>query len=239
MSVSGWPLTGVPDLVCALGRAELVKQRTDAAPHGGDGALVGFAQQRFQLGKHHLDWVQVRAVGWKEQQMRPGLADGATHRHSLVAAQAVENDGVARPQRAGAAEWNRPRYAVFDLDDGQIAEWISPDQLRRDAGAVVEDDIDCAAALDDVVVRHDIAVVGDDEPGPAADRLEIAPAVGEPGEELLVDDGDDGRVDEAAGREPPSVIINRKEPSVLWTIIVIIVVILAVIGLLSVLRGRA
>jgi hypothetical protein len=43
----------------------------------------------------------------------------------------------------------------------------------------------------------------------------------------------------SAGREPPSVIINRKEPSVLWTIIVIIVVILAVIGLLSVLRGRA
>lgn len=31
--------------------------------------------------------------------MRPGLADGATRRHALVAAQVVENDDVARPQR--------------------------------------------------------------------------------------------------------------------------------------------
>jgi hypothetical protein len=42
-----------------------------------------------------------------------------------------------------------------------------------------------------------------------------------------------------AARGKPGGLLNRTgEPHMLWTIIVIIVVVLAVIGLLSVLRGR-
>ena len=86
------------NVVCAFGLTELVEQRSDAVPGGCDGSFVGFSEQGFQFGDDLLDWVQVRAVRWQEQQMCAGCANGPSHGQPFVAAQIVEHDDVAGPQ---------------------------------------------------------------------------------------------------------------------------------------------
>ena len=44
-------------------------------PDGCDGSFVSFSEQGFQFGEDLLDWVQVRAVRWQEQQMCAGRVD--------------------------------------------------------------------------------------------------------------------------------------------------------------------
>jgi len=68
-------------------------------PDGGDGAFVGASQQGLELGKHHLDRVEVGAVGRQEQQVRAGSTDGAAHGLALVTAEVVEHHDVAGLQR--------------------------------------------------------------------------------------------------------------------------------------------
>jgi len=89
----------MPEVVGAFGGRELFEHLADAMPDGGDGSLTGLAQQRLELGEHHLDGVQVWAVWRQEQQVRTSLADGAANRRAFVAAQIVENHDIARLQR--------------------------------------------------------------------------------------------------------------------------------------------
>ena len=70
-------------------------------PDGGDGSLVGFSQRGLALGEDLLDRVQVRAVGWQEEQMGTGPAYGAPDGLPFVAAEIVEHDDVAPAQRWG------------------------------------------------------------------------------------------------------------------------------------------
>ena len=70
-------------------------------PDGGDGSLVGFSQRGLALGEDLLDRVQVRAVGWQEEQMGTGPASGAPDGLPFVAAEIVEHDDVAPSQRWG------------------------------------------------------------------------------------------------------------------------------------------
>ena len=84
-------------------------------PDGGDGSFVGFAEQGLELGKHHLDRVQVRAVGWQEQQVRTGISYRPTHGNVFVAAQVVEHDDVARPQ-GWQKELRHPRQEQTAVD---------------------------------------------------------------------------------------------------------------------------
>ena len=86
----------------ALLRAEGVGQGSHASPRGFDGALVGFAKQGLELGKDHLDRVQIRAAGRQEQQMCPGLSDELAGRLALVAAEVVGNHDVA-----GSESWHK------------------------------------------------------------------------------------------------------------------------------------
>lgn len=68
-------------------------------PDGSDGALVSLAEQGLELGEHHLDRVQVGAVGRQEEQVSPRGTDGAADGDTLVAAQVVEHDDVTWLER--------------------------------------------------------------------------------------------------------------------------------------------
>ena len=85
----------MPYVACALGGGELVEQRADAVPDGMNGALVGLAQQSFELGEELLDRVEVWAVGRQEEPVGAGVSDCATHALPFVAAKIVEHDDVA------------------------------------------------------------------------------------------------------------------------------------------------
>jgi hypothetical protein len=88
----------VPEIVGTFGWAELLEQRSDAVPDGGDGPFVRLAEQGLEFGKDHLDRIEVRAVGRQEQQVCAGISYCPTHSNAFVAAQIVEHDDVARPQ---------------------------------------------------------------------------------------------------------------------------------------------
>jgi hypothetical protein len=77
----------------------VIEESADAMPDCGDGALVGFSQQRLELGEDHLDGIEVWTVGRQEQQVGAGRANGAPHGSTLVAAKVVEHDDIAGLQR--------------------------------------------------------------------------------------------------------------------------------------------
>ena len=69
------------------------------APHVFDRALLGVAHPVFDLGEGLLDRIEVRRVRRQEPQPRTGLADRPADGLALVAAEVVEDDEVAGPQR--------------------------------------------------------------------------------------------------------------------------------------------
>ena len=56
----------------------------------------GLSQQSLELGEHLLDRVEVGRVFGQEHEARPDGSDGLSHRLSLVGAEIVEDDDVAR-----------------------------------------------------------------------------------------------------------------------------------------------
>ena len=64
-----------------------------------DGALLGVAHPVLDLGEGLLDRIEVRRVRRQEPQPRPGLADRSADGLALVAAEVVEDDEVAGPER--------------------------------------------------------------------------------------------------------------------------------------------
>lgn len=53
----------------------------------------------FELGEGLLDGVQIRTVGWKEQQMRSDAPDGLAHSLAFVAAEVVHDHDIAGLER--------------------------------------------------------------------------------------------------------------------------------------------
>ena len=88
----------VREVVGTFGWAEVMEECSDAVPDGGDGSFVGFTEQGLELGKDHLDRVQVGAVRRQEQQVCTGISYGPARGNAFVAAQVVEHDDIARPQ---------------------------------------------------------------------------------------------------------------------------------------------
>lgn len=74
---------------------EVIEQGSDAAPRCFDCSLLGFSDECFELGKHHLDGIEVRAVWGQEQKARTDVADGLACLLALMTSQIVENDDVA------------------------------------------------------------------------------------------------------------------------------------------------
>lgn len=81
--------------ICAalLGR-ECVQQFSDPSPCGFDGSFLGFSDEGFEFGEHHLDGIEIGAIRRQEEQMGPGLADGLAGGLSFVASQIIEDNDV-------------------------------------------------------------------------------------------------------------------------------------------------
>lgn len=79
----------------AFFRGESVEEFADLSPGGLDGSLICLSDQCLELGEHHFDRVEVGTVGWEEQEVGPGLANGSAGGLSFVTAEVVENDHVA------------------------------------------------------------------------------------------------------------------------------------------------
>lgn len=84
----------------------------------------GFSHEMLELGKDLLDGVQVRAVGWQEQEPCADVADCATDGGSFVAAQVVHDHNIASRER-----WDE---ALLDI----IEEAIAIDRLIQHTGRV-------------------------------------------------------------------------------------------------------
>ena len=83
---------------------------------------------------------------------------------------ADDKDGLARFRRVRLAEAGDIVGRVGKSQHREIAAGIGCDDLHGDLGAGTLD-LHLAAALDDVVVRDDVADMADDEPRAAARRL--------------------------------------------------------------------
>ena len=70
------------------------------------------------------------------------------------------------PERKG-----RQALLHVDLEQGEVGGRIPADELGRVLFLVVDPDLDLVGAVDDVVVRDDVAVFRDDESGAALDLL--------------------------------------------------------------------
>jgi hypothetical protein len=68
----------------------------DGLGDGVKGSGSGFSQERFELGEHLLDGIEVGRVFWQEDEPGSGGSDRLSHRLSFVRAEIVENDDVAR-----------------------------------------------------------------------------------------------------------------------------------------------
>jgi len=117
---------------------ESVDEFADARPDGVDGALVGFAQQRFQFGEDLLDRIEVGAVGRQEHESGAGAPDRGANRPALVAAQIVHDDDVAGRERGDQhlLDIGQERRAVDrSVDDARRGQAVGAQRRQKGRGA--------------------------------------------------------------------------------------------------------
>jgi hypothetical protein len=96
-------------------RCEAIEQGADALPGCFDSSLGGFSEQRFQLGEHLLDGIEIGTIGRQEEKVRAGRTDGPAHGVALVAAEIVHDDDVAGLER-GHQELLDIGFEAFAVD---------------------------------------------------------------------------------------------------------------------------
>jgi hypothetical protein len=87
------------DVVGAFLRCEAIEQGADALPGCFYSSLRSFSEQRFQLGEHLLDGIEIGTIRRQEEKVRADSADGPAHGVALVAAEIVHDDDVAGLER--------------------------------------------------------------------------------------------------------------------------------------------
>src|ERR1700729_1050316 len=92
----GRSISCVGEVICAFCRGEAVEQGADGSPGLVDCSGVGLAQQGLHFGEGLLDWIEVRRVGGQEEEFGFGRADGGANCATLMAAEVVHDDNVAR-----------------------------------------------------------------------------------------------------------------------------------------------
>src|SRR5690606_17635397 len=114
-------------------------------------------------GRVDRDEVVIRAGADVAAPRRPGAGRYRTTEAERVA---DGNHPVADANRLIVCECDIGEVAVFiDLQNGEIRSRVGADQLRVQFGAVVHDDHEGGATLDDVIVGYEIAVFGNEEAG--------------------------------------------------------------------------
>ena len=100
-------------------------------PDGGPECLTGsgrsLPEQRLQLGKGLLDWVQVRAVGWEVKQAGTSGANGLAYTCDLVGGEVIENHHIT-PGQDGREEL--PDIGKDKLNGVDPQAWLT-DVLER------------------------------------------------------------------------------------------------------------
>ena len=102
------------EVVATFGGAEAVQQRPDPPPGGLNAAFGRVPEQRLELGEDLFNRVEIGGVGRQEAQRGPHPLNGCPHGRTLVAAQIVQDDDIARGERR--------QQTLFDI--------------RQEAGAV-------------------------------------------------------------------------------------------------------
>ena len=89
------------EVISAFVGCEGVEELSDALPEGVDGSLGGLSEQGLEFGEGELNRVEIGRVRRQEEERRAARLDELTDLVSLVAAEVVEDDDVARGQRRG------------------------------------------------------------------------------------------------------------------------------------------
>lgn len=87
------------EVVATFGGAEAVEQGADPLPGRLDAAFGRVTEQSFELGEDLFNRIEIRGVGRQETQGGPHPRKGCPHGRTLVAAQVVHNDDIARGKR--------------------------------------------------------------------------------------------------------------------------------------------
>ena len=87
------------DIVGAFLGCEAVEQGADALPSCFDRSFGGFSKQRFELGEHLLDGIEIGTIRRQEEKPCADRTDGAAYGVALVAAEIVHDDDVAGLER--------------------------------------------------------------------------------------------------------------------------------------------
>jgi hypothetical protein len=87
------------DIVGAFLRCEATEQGADALPGCFDSSFGCFSKQRFQLGEHLLDGIEIWTIWRQEEKLGAGRTDGLAHGVALVTAEIVHDDDVAGLER--------------------------------------------------------------------------------------------------------------------------------------------
>lgn len=77
---------------------EGIEQLSHPFPCCLDGSFFGFSDEGLELGEHHLDRIEIRAVGRQEEEVSANISNGGPGIGCLVAAQVVEDDDIAGRQ---------------------------------------------------------------------------------------------------------------------------------------------
>ncbi len=85
----GERITGIFEVVAALGWRECAEKRSDHVPEFVTATRCSLSQQRLQLGEHLLNRIEIRTVGWKIQNACPGGSDCLGNAGDLVRAEII------------------------------------------------------------------------------------------------------------------------------------------------------
>ena len=70
----------------------------DAVPQGIDCSFFGGFEMGLQFGEEVFDGIEIRRIGWQEEQMRTPFRDRIADRHRLVAAKVIHDNGITGPE---------------------------------------------------------------------------------------------------------------------------------------------
>ncbi len=82
------------EVVGALLGTERLQEFSNASPCCFDGSFVCLSDECLELCEHHLDGIEVGAVGRQEEEMCTDVSDRIAGRLSLVASEIIEDDDV-------------------------------------------------------------------------------------------------------------------------------------------------
>lgn len=85
----------MPEIVGALLRTEGLQEFSNSSPCCFDAPFFRLSDKGFELCEHHLNGIEIGAVGRQEEEMRANIPDRITGMLAFMTSQIVENDDIA------------------------------------------------------------------------------------------------------------------------------------------------